>query len=73
MQAWRRIGWAGRVVHTAEMRNECRILIAEVESKRPFRKPGNRWRIILKLILWKQDGIQVGQYTDRRQMVVKTV
>jgi hypothetical protein len=38
-------------------RNGCRVFMGNPEGKRPLGKKRNRWRIILKRISKKQDGM----------------
>jgi len=46
--------WAGHVARMEEI--TYKILIGEVEEKRPFLRPGVDWGIILKRILEKPGG-----------------
>jgi hypothetical protein len=40
-----------------EKRNAYRLLVGKPEGKRPLRRPGHRWWIILGWILERWDGV----------------
>jgi hypothetical protein len=45
--------WAGHLAHMREVINAYKIVVVNLEGKRPLGRPGNRSRIILKYILGK--------------------
>jgi len=40
---WRRMRWAGHVVHMGEERGLYRVLVGKPEGKRPLGRPRHRW------------------------------
>ena len=57
-----RIGWAGHVAYMGEKRDAYRVLVGNLEEKRPHGKPGVDGRIIVRWIFRKWD---VGYGLDR--------
>jgi hypothetical protein len=53
----RRMRWAGRVARMGEARGVRRMLVGNPEGKRPLGRPRRRWRIILRWMFRKLDGI----------------
>jgi hypothetical protein len=49
----REIKWAGYVARKEGKRNTYRILVRNLEGKRPLRRQRCRWVIVLKLIIKK--------------------
>jgi hypothetical protein len=49
-------GWAGHVARMEVKRNACRVLVGKLEKK-TLGRPKCRWKIILKWILEKLDGV----------------
>jgi hypothetical protein len=52
----RRLGWAGHVARTGEVRNVYRVLVGKPEGKRSLERPSRRWgdgiRMNLREIGW---------------------
>jgi len=48
--------WVGNVADMGEMRSAYRILVGNLEGKRPFGRPKCRWEEILEWILGKYSG-----------------
>jgi hypothetical protein len=49
-------GRAGHVISAGEMRDVFTdILVGRLEGKRPFGRPGHRWKVILKWALTGQE------------------
>jgi hypothetical protein len=53
----RRMRWAGYVARMWERRVVNRVLVGKPEGKRPMGRPKRRWRIILKCIFRKWEGV----------------
>jgi hypothetical protein len=53
----RRMRWAGHVVRMGEGRGAYRILAGKPDGRRPLGRSRHRWRLILKLIFEKWDGM----------------
>jgi len=53
----RRMRWAGHVARMGEGRGVDRVLVGKPEGKRPLGKPRRRWRIILRWIFSKWEGV----------------
>jgi hypothetical protein len=47
----RRVGWAGNLAHKWAKRNMYRILVGNVERKRPLRRPRYGWEDNIKIDL----------------------
>jgi hypothetical protein len=48
---WRRMRWAGKVVHMGEGRGVYRVLVGNPEGKRPLGRPRRRWEDNIKMDL----------------------
>ena len=53
----KRMRWAGHVACIGEGRGVHRFLVRKPEGKRPLGRPRCRWRIILRWILRKWEGV----------------
>ena len=53
----RRMRWAGHVARMEEERGVHNILVGKPEGKRPLGRPRRRWRVILRWILRKWEGV----------------
>ena len=53
----RRMRWAGHVARMGEGRGVHRVLVGKPEGKRPLGRPRCRWRIILRWIFRKWEGV----------------
>jgi hypothetical protein len=53
----KRMRWAGHVAHMGEGRGVHRVLVGKPEGKRPLGRPRRRWRIILRWIFSKWEGV----------------
>jgi hypothetical protein len=74
----RRVRWRGHVAVEGEMRNAYKILVGEVDGKRPSRKPRSRReaniKMDLKEIWWDVVGwIRLAQDNGQWWVLVKTV
>jgi hypothetical protein len=49
----RRMGWAGQVARTEDIRKVYKVLVRKHEGKRPFGRSKCRWEAILEWILGK--------------------
>jgi len=56
----RRMRWAGHVAHIGEGRVVHRVLVGKPEGKRTLGRPRRRWRIILRWIFGKWEGVEAG-------------
>jgi hypothetical protein len=54
---WRRMRWAGHVARMGEDRGVHRVLVGKPEGKRPLGRPRRRWKIILRWIFRKFEGV----------------
>jgi len=48
---WRRVRWAGHVVHMGERRGVYRVLVGKPEGKRLLGRPRHRWEDNIKMDL----------------------
>jgi hypothetical protein len=53
----RRMRWARRVAHMGEERGVHRVLVGKPEGKRPMGRPRCRWKVILRWIFRKLEGV----------------
>jgi hypothetical protein len=71
----RRMRWAGHVARMGEKRNAYRVLMGNLEGKRPLGRPRRRWvdniKIDLREIGW--DGINLAQNMDQWRALVNAV
>ena len=49
--------WAGHVARMGQGRGVHRVLVGRPEGKRPLERPRRRWRIILRWIFRKWEGV----------------
>jgi len=56
----RRMRRAGHVARMGEGRGVDRVLVGKSEGKRPLGRPRRRWRIILRWIFGKWEGLETG-------------
>ena len=74
----RRMRWAGHVACMAEGRGIYRVLVGKSEGKRPFGKPGRKWKDNIKMDLQEvgcegMDWIDLSQDRDRWRAFVSVV
>jgi transcription termination factor 2 len=74
----RRMRWAGHVARMGEKRNAYRILVGNLEGKRPLGRPGRRWVDNIKMDLREIGGdggdwLDLAQDRDRWRTLVKAV
>jgi len=53
----RRMRWAGHVVRMGKGRGVHRVLVGKPEGKSPLGRPRHRWRITLRWIFRKWEGV----------------
>jgi hypothetical protein len=74
---WRRMRWAGHVVHLKEGRGVQRVLVGKPEGKRPLGRPRRRWEDNIKMDLLEVGGggdwMELAQDTDRWWTLMNTV
>jgi hypothetical protein len=74
----RRMRWAGHVARMGEMSDSYKILVVNVEGKRPLGRPRRRWEVINSMTLGKMlwegvDWIHLSQDRDQWRALVNTV
>jgi hypothetical protein len=47
----RKLKWAGHVARMGESRGACRVLVGELEGRRPLERPRHRWEDNIKMDL----------------------
>lgn len=40
---------AGNIMRMVQMRNGCKIMVENLEEKRPFGRPSRRWKVSIKM------------------------
>jgi hypothetical protein len=53
----RRMRWAGHVARMGEDRGVHRVLVGKPEEKKPLGRPRRRWKIILRWMFRKLEGV----------------
>jgi hypothetical protein len=74
----RRMRWAGHVARIGEEKGVYRVLVGELEGKRPLGRPRCRWVDNIRMDLQEvgcgyMDWIGLAQYRDRWRTVVSVV
>ena len=74
----RRLRWAGHVARMEQFRNAYRVLVGELESKRPLGRPRRRWEDNIKMDLGEvgcdpRDWIALVEDTDQWRAYVRAV
>ena len=74
----RRMRWAGHVARMGEGRSVHRVLVGELEGKRPLGRPRRRWEDNIKTDLQEIGGgcgdwMELAQDRDRWRALVSTV
>jgi hypothetical protein len=78
MVKWRRMRWTGHVARMEEGRGVYRVLVGNVEGKRPLGRPRLRWEDNIKIDLQEMgcggmDWIDLAQDWDRWRALVNAV
>jgi len=70
--------WAGHVARMGERRGVYRVLVGELEGKKPLERPRRRWEDNIKMDLQEvgcegMDWIELAQNRDRWRALVNAV